>query len=490
MSHVAIVGGGIAGLATAYYTRKYAVEAGLDARFTLIEREPALGGKIATVQRDGFIIEGGPDSFLTQKPWALQLARELGLSDQLLGTNDERRTVYVLLDDKLVELPDGVMLVVPTKIWPFVSSPLISWPGKLRMGLDLVVPPRRDASDESLAAFIRRRLGQEALDKIAEPLMAGIHVADPERLSLQATFPRFIAMEQEHGSLIRGMLASRRRRSRQARPASNGRQPTTAFMSLHAGLTDLVAALADNLQQHGSLRVGELATAIDYAPHKRTPYTVVTASGPSLAADAVVLATPAFVSANLVDSYNPALAAGLRRIRYVSTATVSLAFRAAGFDHPLDGFGFVIPEAEGRRIAACTWTSTKFDHRTPDGYVLVRAFVGGPGAEQLVELNDTAMVEMVLAELADIMGVRAAPVLAEIFRWPKGNPQYDVGHLDRVDELERACQPGLFLTGSAYRGVGIPDCTRSGKRTAEAVVAYLAAGATRRQRESEVGIKE
>lgn len=475
MRQVAIVGGGIAGLATAYYTHKYANEAGLDVGFTLIEREPVLGGKIATVERDGFIIEGGPDSFLTQKPWALELARELGLSDQLLGTNDEDRNTYVLLGGELVELPDGVMLVVPTKIWPFVTSPLISWPGKLRMGLDLVIPPRRETSDESLAAFMRRRLGQEALDKIAEPLMAGIHMADPEQLSLQASFPRFSRIEQEHGSLIRGMLAGRRQRSRRARPTPNGRQPGTTFVSMRGGLGELVDAFVPELERRGSLRLDEAVTGIDYRPDANSRYTIHTTRGGSLSADAVVLATPAFVAADLVDGFNPALAAGLRRIRYVSTATVSLGFSASDFDHPLDGFGFVIPEAEGRRIAACTWTSTKFDHRSPDDHVLLRAFVGGPGAEHLVELDDASMVELVVAELADIMGVQAKPALTTVFRWPRGNPQYDVGHLERVAELERACEPGLFLAGSAYRGVGIPDCTRSGKTTAKGIVAYLAA---------------
>ncbi len=503
MKQVIIVGGGIAGLATAYYLQKQATDAGIELEYTLIERDTEFGGKITTAHRDAFVIEGGPDSFITQKPWALQLARELGLSDQLLGTNDEQRKVYVLVDGRLVELPDGVMLVVPTKMMPFVTSPLISWPGKLRMGLDLVIPPRKDDSDESLADFIRRRLGQEALDKIAEPLMAGIHVADPERLSLQATFPRFIDIEQKHGSLIRGMLRRKMERGKGKREDGRGKREKgekgkkeirekgntqyairavlspskgntqSLFMSLRGGLSELVEALTDHLETHGTLLAGRRVERVDFRPEAPFAYSVELDNGSTLQADAVVLATPAFVTANLVEDFNPELAAGLREIRYVSTATVSLGFRKSDFSHPLDGFGFVIPSSEGRKIAACTWTSTKFDHRTPDDHVLLRAFVGGAHDEHLVDLDDEAMIQMVREELADIMGVTAEPEIAVIFRWHKGNPQYDVGHLERVAKLEAMCESGLLLAGSAYRGVGIPDCVHNGQRTAEAVFNYL-----------------
>jgi oxygen-dependent protoporphyrinogen oxidase len=482
---VVIVGGGIAGLSTAYYLQKQAAEAGVPIDCTLIESEPRFGGKIATMRRDGFVIEGGPDSFLTQKPWALQLARELGLSDRLLGTNDDRRNVYVLSNGRLVELPDGVMLVVPTKIMPFVTSPLISWPGKLRMGLDLVIPPRRLNGDESLADFIRRRLGQEALDKIAEPLMAGIHVADPERLSLRATFPRFIDIEQEHGSLIRGMLRRKMERGegkrekgkkgkREKGKTGDARRKTQSmFMSLRGGLTELVDALVNHLDHRATLLAGRRVERIVSQQDAGSAYEVTLDDGVRLQADAVVLATPAYISADLVEASNPELAAGLRQIRYVSTATVSLGFRESDLGQPLGGFGFVIPSTENRKIAACTWTSTKFDYRAPGDHVLIRSFVGGAHDEHLAEIDDDSMVQMVREELADIMGVTAEPALVEIFRWRKGNPQYDVGHLERVAALEAMCDPGLFLAGSAYRGVGIPDCVRSGKQVAGQLVQYL-----------------
>lgn len=429
-------------------------------RYTLIEAASRLGGKIVTDHRAGFIIEGGPDSFLTQKPWALELCRELGLQDRLMPTNDEQREVYVLSDGTLHPLPDGVMLVVPTKFWPFVTSPLLSWTGKLRMGMDLFIPPRTEEGDESLASFVRRRLGEEALVKIAEPLMAGIHSADAEKLSLQATFPRFARIEQKYGSLIRGMLAARARRDAGAgRPTSQ----STPFVTLQGGTAKLVDALEARLEA-SALCLGRRAVQVDRTRGGR--YIVRLGDGAEVQADAVILATPAPMTATLVADLNPALAAGLRTIRYVSTATISLGYRRSDVDHPLNGFGFLVPGREGRRISACTWVTTKFDARAPEDHVLLRVFVGGAGREDYVELDDAEMREMVQEELDDVMGLTAAPVLTAIYRWPEGRPQYDVGHLERVDELERACDPGLLLAGSAYRGAGLPDCIRSGREAA------------------------
>jgi len=465
-----IVGGGIAGLATAYYAQRAADDAGLDVAITLVERDDHLGGKIATDTPDGFVIEGGPDSFITQKPWALQLCRELGLEDRLMGTNDARRSVYVLRGGRLRKMPDGLMLIVPTRFMPFVTSDLISWPGKIRMGLDLVIPRRTDESDESLADFIRRRLGQEALDVLAEPMMAGIHVSDAETLSLKATFPRFIDIERQYGSLTRGMIAARRARSAAANGQANGAGKTTVFMTLRGGLQELVAAL------RGALR-GTIITGQGVAELRREAdgYALALDDGRILAADAVVLATPAYAAADLLRPRHPELAGMLDAIRYVSTATVSLGYDAATFDHPLDGFGFVVPRKEPTRLLAATWTSTKFTHRARPGTVLLRAFIGGPRREDLVDLDDEALVGLVREELRVIMGVRAEPSVARVYRWPRGNPQYDVGHLERVDRIEALCPLGLYLTGSAYRGVGIPDCVKQGQATAQQVVVALRA---------------
>ncbi|MFQ5612311.1 MAG: protoporphyrinogen oxidase [Anaerolineae bacterium] len=472
--HVVIVGGGIAGLATAYYLQKEAQAQDLPLTCSLIERGPAFGGKIVSDTTGGFVIEGGPDSFISQKPWAWQLCRELGLGERLIGTNDERRKTYILHKGRLRPLPDGVMLIVPTRFAPFALSPLISPWGKLRMGLDLFIPPKADDADESLADFIRRRLGREALDKIAEPLMAGIYVADPQRLSLRSTFPRFIQLEKKHGSLIKGMLALKRASANGQTPA---RPRLPLFMTLRGGLTELVETLVAKLD--GELLAGQTVTGLALDPGGGRPYRLQLDGGQTRRADAVVMATPAYVTARLVEAHSPALAAQLNSIRYLSTATVSLAFNKAEISHPLDGFGFVVPRRERCRLMACTWVSTKFDGRAPAGQVLLRVFVGGYKHEPLVDLGDDELVALVREELARIMGIKAQPTVQRIYRWPKANAQYDVGHLERVAAMEalaRQALPGLYLTGSAFRGVGLPDCIHQGQQTAGQVIRDLVGG--------------
>jgi oxygen-dependent protoporphyrinogen oxidase len=474
--HIAIVGGGIAGLATAYYLQQKARQASRPLTYTLIESRPIFGGKIATIIKDGFVIEGGPDSFITQKPAAVHLCRELGLEERLIGTNDARRKVYVLDGGRLLPLPDGVMLIVPTKFAPFALSPLISLPGKARMGLDLFIPPRRgEDDDESMADFIRRRLGREALDKIAEPLLAGIHVADPERLSMKSAFPRLVELERRHGSLIKGMLAQKSHTQGHGRP-----QPL--FMTLRGGLQELIAALVARLEGQllpasrvvGLERVADSAIGRHSERSEGSRYRLHLGDGQALLADAVILAIPSYIAADLLEPLHPALAAKVRAIRHVSTATVSLGFQCAGFEHPLGGFGFVVSARAKSRLMACTWTSTKFDGRAPHDYVLLRGFVGGPRNERLVDLPDEALIQLVRDELRQAMGVGARPAVTCVYRWPHGNPQYDVGHLERMDEIESmaAALPGLYLTGSSYRGIGIPDCIEQGRKTAETVIAW------------------
>ncbi|MEW6577873.1 MAG: protoporphyrinogen oxidase, partial [Chloroflexota bacterium] len=359
--HVVIVGGGIAGLATAYSMRQAVDDHGLQVKVTLVEREARSGGKIVTDTSSGFVIEGGPDSFITQKPWALQLCRELGLEERLVGTNDARRAVYVLRGGKLRKMPDGMLLIVPTRFMPFVTSDLISWPGKIRMGLDLFIKPRQDNSDESLADFIRRRLGREALEVLAEPMMAGIHVSDAETLSLRATFPRFVDIERKYGSLTRGMIAARQASAAHANGRDTGK--TTMFMTLQGGLQELVSALERSI--NGEVRCNTSVTWLEPLPGGG--YRVTLDDGATLDTDAVILATPAFVSADLLRDLAPELAGKLDAIRYVSTATVSLGYDADEFEHPLDGFGFVVSRHEPTRLLACTWTSTKFPQRAAPG---------------------------------------------------------------------------------------------------------------------------
>ncbi|MCL5110034.1 MAG: protoporphyrinogen oxidase [Chloroflexi bacterium] len=462
-TRVVVIGAGVAGLATTHYLLHGdpSVEHPLDV--TLVEASERAGGKVVTRRRDGFVVEGGPDCFLTQKPWAVDLCRHLGLESRLIGTNEASRKVLIPWGGKMHQLPDGVLLIVPTRFAPFAFSPLISPLGKLRMGLDLVLPARRDSGDESVASFVRRRLGGEALDKIAEPLMGGIHVSDPERQSILATFPRFRDIERKHGSLVRGMLAARR-----ARPAKSGKE-LPMFMTLRGGLGELVDALSQSAAGARCL-FGQRALAVQ--PTEAGAYRVVLDDGGVLRADQVVLAVPARVAAELVRGFAGELSARLRSLRYVSTATVSLGYRRSSLSRPLDGFGFVVPTKEGRRITGCTWSSTKFDDRAPDGHVLVRCFLGGAVDETPALLPEDEMVALAREELRDLMGLKAEPVLSEVFSWRQAHPQYDVGHLRWLAEVEAlaAQLPGLHLVGSSYRGVGLPDCIRSGKAAAGLVL--------------------
>ena len=442
--HITIIGGGIAGLATAFYLEKKAREEGREIQYVLLERDDRWGGKIATEFVDGFLVEGGPDLLLTQKPAGIQLCKDLGLADRLIPTNNDRQRTFLVRDGKLVVFPEDFSLV-PSKFWPLVTSPLFSLCGKVRMGLEVFVPRRRDEGDESLASFIGRRLGKEAV-RIGGAMLAGIHSADAERLSMRCAFPMYVAMEQRYGSLIKGVRAMRRTRAKSS----------AMFQTLIGGLGEMVDTLVARLD--GDLRRGVAVGSV----RKVDGGFEVVAGDEVIGTDAVVMATPAYVSADLVADFAPDLSLMLRGIRYVSTATVSLAYRKRDVEgqHDFEGFGFLSPKHEGRRITACTWVSTKLNFRAPDDGVLVRTFVGGTGREDLVDLDDETMIAQSREELEDLMGLTADPVFARIFRWKRGRPQFDVGHLDRVAEMEHLAAQvgGLYLTGSAYRGSAIPDC--------------------------------
>ena len=460
MRRTVILGGGIAGLATAFALR----ERGL-ADWMLIECSPRWGGKITSARERGFTIEGGPDSFITTKSAAVELCKRLGLGDQLTGSNTGKSaTTYIWSGGRLHPMPEGMMLMAPTMILPFLRTPLISWTGKLRMGMEIFVPRARGNEDESLAGFVRRRLGNELLNKIAGPLMGGIHAADPERLSLKSTFPIFLEMEKKHGSLVLGMM-KRRKRSHTA----HGAKRPPMFMSLRSGLQQLSNALVAHLPET-NLRVGSRALTVSRHADR---YRIDLSDGSSLLADDVVFATPSFVTADLLQELDSALADRLRAIRYVSTATVSLGFRRCEVVHPLQGAGFIVPQSEGRRITACSWSSVKFAHRAPDDCVLLRVFIGGALAEELAEQEEAALVKLAREELQVILGISATPVIAKAYRWHKANPQYDVGHGVRIAEIEQSISrlPGLHLAGAAYHGPGIPDCIQSGRDAARAIAA-------------------
>jgi oxygen-dependent protoporphyrinogen oxidase len=470
--HVVIIGGGIAGLSTAYALQERGRATGMPVACTLIEASQRLGGVIFTEQVDGFVIEAGPDSLLTQKPWGLELCQTLGIGDRLIGTNDRQRKIYILWDGRLHALPEGLMLIVPTRVAPLLRSPLLSWPGKVRMGLEYFLPPRAPNGDESLAGFVRRRLGREALEKIAEPLLAGIYAGSSQEMSLLATFPRLRELEVTYGGLIRGMLAQRRASQRLA--SAPHRRANPMFMAPRHGMAEIVQALSAHLDGV-TVRLGESVQSVMPQAGGATSqgYVVRLERAAPVHAEAVVFATPAYTTARLVEGFHPALAGALRAIPYASSATVSLAYRRPDVPHPLDGFGVLIGRHERRRIMAATWTSTKFPHRAPPESVLIRSFVGGAGREALVALDDAALIRLVCEELGEMLRITAAPQLARVYRWERANPQYLVGHLARVDAMEQllAPYPGLFLTGSAYRGVGVPDCVHQGTQTAERILA-------------------
>ncbi len=448
---VAIVGGGITGLAAAYALAGHEV--------LLFERGPRLGGKILTERLDGFLLEAGPDSFLTTKPQAVEVSRALGLGDELIGTSPGR-TVYVLSRGRLHPLPEGLMLIAPTKVAPFLRSGLFSWGEKARIAADLLVPPGRDG-DESLGAFVRRRMGRAALDRLAAPLLAGIYAGDAERLSLQATFPQLRELERRHGSLIAGVLAQRRTAGA---GAGDGRLPL--FMTIRGGLDRLVGALA--AASGADVRTGTEVAAIG---PDGAGYVLDLAAGGRVDVDALILATPSYAAADLLATLAPEAAALLRQIAYASTATISLAYREEELPR-LAGHGFVVARSEGYRITACTWASAKWPDRAPPGYGLLRAYVGSASDPRALDRSDAEIIALVRSDLAEAMRLTASPILARVSRWPRSMPQYALGHLERLAEVERllSWHPRFSIAGAGYRGIGLPDCIKQGMAAAARVV--------------------
>lgn len=457
---LAIVGGGITGLAAAHRAVELARERALALELAVIEARDRLGGTIATERADGFLVEAGPDSFLSEKPWALALCRRLAMEHRLVRTDDRFRKVFVWRAGRLYPLPDGFQLLAPTKLGPFVASRLFSWPGKLRMALDLVLP-RGVNDDESLGAFVRRRLGREALERVAQPLVAGIYTADPDDLSLAATMPRFCELERRERSIVLGLW----RANRKAPQSGTSGARWSLFVTFQDGMEELVIALASRVPP-GSLLLRHRVREIE---RHGQGWRVVSAEGAAVEADHVVLATEAYTAGRLLRYIDPALATLLGEITYASSATVTLGYRRGDVPHPLDGFGFVVPRTERRAVLACTFSSVKYPGRAPDGHALLRCFLGGTLNEGMLQSDDGALVARAREELRQALGVTAEPVLTRVVRWPKAMPQYHVGHLGRVEAIGQcaAAIPGLHLAGGAYQGVGIADCVRSGEAAAE-----------------------
>lgn len=464
---VAIVGGGISGLGAAHALHKAGVP------FELFEAARRLGGVIQTDLHEGFVLEGGPDAILAQKPEGLALARELELMPRLVGTNMEQRTLYILTAGRLKAMPEGMALAIPTKMWPFVKSDVFSWPGKLRMGLDAVIPPRRGLGDESIASFMRRRLGEEALRLLGEPLLAGIHAGDPEQLSISATFPRFVEMERQHGSLLRAMLAARRAPAPPAAAGGggNGRGPMAPFFSFQGGLGELVDALVARLPA-AALRTG---MTLEKVERGETGYTLSFTGGAKVQARAVVLSIPAPRLSPLLAPHSRELVQLLDTIPFVSSATVLLGYERQQVAHPLDGYGLVTVGGERTATMALSFLSTKRPGSAPDGKVLLRGFVGGARDPDVLRMADHSLVAAVIGDMKPHLGLSGEPLFSRVYRWPQTTPQMTVGHFDRMAQIDRlaGALPGLFLTGAGLRATGIPDCYGDGVKTAEAARAFL-----------------
>jgi len=451
MRPAVIIGGGISGLSAAYELARAGVP------MALIERNSRLGGVIQTERIHGCVVETGPDSFLAQKPWALELIRELGLGDEVIGSNDHLRVTYVLKRGRLAPLPDGLMMMVPTRIWPVVTSPLLSWRTKARMAMEWFRRPARAGSERSVAEFVAEHYGREAVDYLAEPLLAGVYGGDPSELSVASVLPRFLELERRYGSLTRGVLAARRRlKDERAGPL---------FQTLRDGLGRLVEALAARAQAHGEILRAEAETI-----EKSETGFRVRANGQWLETAHVVLACPAWEAARLVRSLDGELAALFDSIPYTSSITVSLGYRQADVERLPGGFGVLIPKCERRRLVACTWVGTKFPYRVPDGMASIRCFLGD---EDLLEASDQDLETLVRDELGRILGLRAQPLFARVARWPRSMAQYTVGHRERLEAIRArlARWPGLLVAGNAYEGIGVPDCVRMGRQAARAILA-------------------
>ncbi|WP_150266810.1 protoporphyrinogen oxidase [Paenibacillus tepidiphilus] len=462
---VVIIGGGLSGLSAAHYVRQSYRQAGIEPDIVLLEKEGKLGGKIETLHRDGFVIERGPDSFLARKSVMSDLAKELGIGSELVTTNPNAKKTYILQRGVLHSMPAGLVLGIPTEIKPFLKSNLVSFSGKMRALLDFVIPARRSTEDESLGSLIERRLGTEVLESMTEPLLAGIYAGDMRKISLQATFPQFGEVERRYGSLIRGMTTGKK-------PVeTHTGTKKSAFLTFRHGLQSLVKALIEELhdvEQRTGTSVSAIRIREGAAPNATPRYEVELATGELLPADDIYVTVQNFAAAQLLKPHVDV--APLEAVNYVSVANVVLAFNKKDIVTEYDGSGFLVPRKESRNITACTWTSTKWLHTSPDDKVLLRCYVGRSGDEQNVLLPDEAITELVRKDLREIMGITAVPLFTEITRLKSSMPQYPVGHPANIarlrDELNRKL-PGVYAFGAGYDGIGMPDCIKQAKETAQ-----------------------
>jgi len=461
MKRIAIIGGGISGLSAAFALEEQK-KSGRELEYVLYEASPRLGGVLRTELIDGCLVEAGPDSFVTEKPWAADLCRTLGLGDQLIGSNDADRKTYILTRGRLVEMPDGLMFMVPTKIMPTGFSSLFSWKTKLRMSQELFHPPRAVDHDESVAEFVERHYGREMVDRLADPLLSGVYGGESASLSVRAVLPRFAEMERTHGSLGRAMLAARKKTPKGQRKAG-----APLFTSLKQGMQHLAEGVVARLSPDVLLT----NTPVQAIQREDLGW-VVSAGMQSDQFDAVILALPGPAAANALRMVSKELAAELSAVEYSSSITVGLGYDADVRHSLPPGFGFLVPRSEGKRLLAATFVHNKFPHRAPDDRALLRCFFAGSNAENVWPLSDEQIIGIVRNELQQIIGLRSAPLFARVYKWKSAMAQYSVGHLERLERIERLRQqlPGLALAGNAYKGIGVPDCVRSGREAAKQVL--------------------
>jgi protoporphyrinogen/coproporphyrinogen III oxidase len=462
MKRIAIIGGGISGLSAAFYLEK-ARASGAELQYTLFESGQRLGGSMYSDRVEDCLVEAGPDSFLTEKPWALTLCKELGIADQLIGSNDAQRKTYIVVNGRLVLMPDGLMFMVPTKLVPTAFSPLFSWSTKLRMARELLHPPRPMHDDETVAELVERHFGQEVVDRLADPLLSGVYGGDAAKLSARAVLPRFVEMEEKYGSLSRAMLAAHKKMAQSA-----GKQPPRPlFTSLKEGMQQLVDAILDRLDPE-SIRLRNHVRRVYPADNG---WRVSIEISDDERFDAVILATPANVAGTLLDGVDRGLARNFLDITYSSSVTVTLGYYLDQLKGLPPGFGFLVPRSEGARMLACTFVHNKFPHRAPEGKGILRCFLGGARDEAVLALTDDEILDEVHRELVDIVKLDARPMFTRVYRWRGAMAQYETGHIARVERIEKRVAeiPGLALAGNAYHGIGVPDCIRSGMEAANAV---------------------
>ncbi len=458
-----VIGGGITGLSAAYRLKRESEIRGIPLEVILLEASDRVGGVIRTEHRDGFIIEHGPDAFISTKPWGKALCEELSITDKLIGTNRKVRRSFVVRKGKLLPVPEGFYMMAPGSFMPFLKSPIFSLMGKLRITCDIFISRNTDIDDESVADFVRRRLGNEAFERMAQPMIGGIYTSDAENLSLKATFPRFLEMEREHGSIIKALLAQKRNAKQTSRDTSGPRY--SLFLSFAAGMQTLVDALAEKLVR--CIRLHSCVTSIQQKEHGEG-WHVSLQNDEVLDADLLCIALPAPQTSKILQVVSPTLAKKLAAVPYTSSATVNFAFRRKDIAHPLNGMGFVVPITEHLNLIGCSFSSIKFENRAPEEYVLLRAFVSRTANEIKKQVEEKSIITTVLKEVTKLLGITAKPTMSILSQHTQAMAQYEVGHQALVSEIEEAAKVSTNLTiaGNAYHGIGIPDCIHSGDRAA------------------------